>query len=174
MKRNLVIGVILLIGVTILLVGGGGNITNQRIDPQLAINEQNMDFQSRLKDMPTDNLETLTEPVTELQTSQVQAATDGNSEQVQPGDSITVNYKGWLASDGTIFDQSFNRGDEGFTFTVGQGVIQGWSEGVVGMRAGEIRRLKIPYEKAYGAEGRPPTIPEEADLIFDVELISIN
>lgn len=174
MKRNFLIGVILLIGVTILLVGGKGAISNQRVDPSLAIKEQNMDFQSALKSMPTDNLETSESQITDLSTSQVQAATDDSSAAVQPGDNITVNYKGWLASDGTIFDQSFNRGDDGFTFTVGQGVIEGWSEGVVGMKQGEIRRLKIPYMKAYGEEGRPPTIPEKADLIFDVELISIN
>ena len=98
---------------------------------------------------------------------------EGNKE-VKKGDSITVHYRGWLALDGEIFDQSFNHGNDGFTFTVGQGVIEGWSQGVVGMKVGEVRRLKIPYNLGYGEYGAGLTIPPFADLIFDVELVSFN
>jgi FKBP-type peptidyl-prolyl cis-trans isomerase FkpA len=98
----------------------------------------------------------------------------GEGEEVKTGDSITVHYRGWLALDGEVFDQSFNHSNDGFTFTVGQGVIQGWSEGVVGMKIGETRRLKIPYNLGYGERGAGLTIPPFADLIFDVELLRIN
>ena len=94
--------------------------------------------------------------------------------QVKSGDKITVHYRGWLALDGEVFDQSFNHSESGFTFTVGQGVIEGWSEGVVGMKLGEVRRLKIPYTKGYGEYGAGYTIPPFSDLIFDVELVSID
>ncbi len=173
MQRNIIIGVILLVGLTVLLIGGNNTVVNQRVDPQIAINQKNMNFESRLKTMSTNNLETTSTKFSKLETKQILAPTDENSPAVQTGDNITVNYVGWLAKDGTVFDQSFNHGDTGFTFTVGQGVIQGWSEGVVGMKVGEVRELKIPYNLAYGTSGSGP-IPANADLFFYVELISIN
>jgi FKBP-type peptidyl-prolyl cis-trans isomerase len=94
--------------------------------------------------------------------------------EVSTGNNITVHYRGWLAMDGEVFDQSFNHSAEGFTFKVGNGVIEGWSEGVIGMKIGETRRLKIPFDKGYGEYGAGLTIPPYADLIFDIELISIN
>jgi FKBP-type peptidyl-prolyl cis-trans isomerase len=95
-------------------------------------------------------------------------------QEVKEGDTITVHYRGWLAIDGMVFDESFNHGNDGFTFTVGEGVIKGWSEGVVGMKLNEVRRLKIPYDKGYGEYGAGFTIPPYSDLIFDVELLGIE
>lgn len=129
---------------------------------------------SRLKDEPQDNLETLSEPLTELITETRFEPLEEATAEVAVGNSIRVNYIGWTAADGNIFDQSFNRGDEGFTFTVGQGVIEGWSQGTVGMKVGEVRRLKIPSELGYGEFGAGEDIPPNADLIFDVELLEIN
>lgn len=129
--------------------------------------------ESRLKDASRENLPVSSENLTELKSEVIQ---DGNTDEdrtVQTGDSITVNYTGWLASDGTIFDSSFNEGRSPFKFTVGGGVIEGWSQGVVGMKIGEIRRLMIPSELGYG-DSDQGVIPPNSDLIFDVELLGFN
>jgi peptidylprolyl isomerase len=95
----------------------------------------------------------------------------GDGDLAQPGWFYTVHYTGWLASDGTKFDSSVDRGQP-FEFPQGfKRVITGWDEGFEGMHVGGKRRLFIPYQLAYGEKGRPPVIPAKADLIFDVELI---
>lgn len=83
---------------------------------------------------------------------------------------VKVHYSGWLL-DGKKFDSSVDRGQPA-SFTL-NGVIAGWTEGVGSMRVGGKRKLVIPYALAYGAAGRPPTIPAKATLVFDVELIEI-
>lgn len=98
---------------------------------------------------------------------------EGSGETPAVGDSVVVNYTGWLQSDGSKFDSSVER-SEPFKFVLGVGnVIKGWDEGVATMKVGGKRRLIIPPELAYGAAGSPPTIPPNATLIFDVELIDI-
>lgn len=100
-------------------------------------------------------------------------AGDSLSNPVESGDKVTVHYTGMLL-DGKVFDSSVGRGTP-FTTHIGVGrVIQGWDEGIVGMYAGEKRRLTIPYTMAYGERGVPGAIPAKADLVFDVELISIG
>jgi FKBP-type peptidyl-prolyl cis-trans isomerase FkpA len=88
---------------------------------------------------------------------------------------LNVAYTGWLydparaESKGTQFDSGT------YAFTLGSGnAIQGWHLGLVGMRLGGRRRLIIPPELAYGSQGRPPTIPANASLLFDVELLSVQ
>lgn len=90
------------------------------------------------------------------------------------GQRVSVHYTGWLESDGSKFDSSLDRGQP-FEFTIGQGnVIAGWDEGLSTMKVGGKRRLIIPAEIGYGAEGSPPVIPEDATLIFDVELLDVR
>jgi peptidylprolyl isomerase len=90
----------------------------------------------------------------------------GDGDLAQPGWFYTVHYTGWLASDGTKFDSSVDRGQP-FEFPQGfKRVITGWDEGFEGMHVGGKRRLFIPYQLAYGDRGRPPVIPPKADLIF--------
>ena len=97
----------------------------------------------------------------------------GTGASPQTGQTVEVNYTGWLA-DGTKFDSSLDRGQT-FSFVIGTGqVIPGWDEGVASMKVGGQRRLIIPPELAYGASGNPPRIPANAQLIFDVELLSIK
>lgn len=110
------------------------------------------------------------EEVTELQ---IEDLVVGEGIEAKAGDLVIVHYTGWL-TDGTKFDSSLDRGAP-FNFTLGQGgVIQGWDQGVAGMQTGGVRRLTIPPDLAYGPEGRPPTIPPNATLIFEVELVSIT
>lgn len=84
----------------------------------------------------------------------------------------TVHYTGWL-TDGTKFDSSHDHpGGEPIVFPYGgRRVIPGWDTGFEGMHVGGKRRLYVPYQLAYGEAGRPPVIPQKADLIFDVELV---
>mmetsp|Transcript_9990 Transcript_9990/g.21978 ORF Transcript_9990/g.21978 Transcript_9990/m.21978 type:complete len:572 (-) Transcript_9990:468-2183(-) len=88
------------------------------------------------------------------------------------GDEVTVHYVGTLLSDGSKFDSSRDRGQP-FVFTLGQGqVIKGWDVGVATMKRGEVAKFTLAPEFAYGASGSPPKIPENATLVFEVELIS--
>ncbi|KAB5569786.1 hypothetical protein DKX38_003579 [Salix brachista] len=87
------------------------------------------------------------------------------------GDEVEVHYTGTLL-DGTQFDSSRDRGTP-FKFTLGQGqVIKGWDLGIKTMKKGENALFTIPAELAYGSSGSPPTIPSNATLQFDVELLS--
>ncbi len=89
------------------------------------------------------------------------------------GQTVVVHYSGWL-EDGTLFDSSVTSGQP-FSFTLGAGnVIQGWDEGLVGMKVGGKRQLVIPAELGYGESGAGGTIPGGATLIFEVELIEIK
>ncbi|KAM0071201.1 putative peptidylprolyl isomerase [Helianthus debilis subsp. tardiflorus] len=87
------------------------------------------------------------------------------------GDEVEVHYTGTLL-DGTQFDSSRDRGTP-FKFTLGQGqVIKGWDQGIKTMKKGENALFTIPAELAYGGSGSPPTIPPNATLQFDVQLLS--
>ncbi|MDB5047482.1 MAG: Peptidyl-prolyl cis-trans isomerase (rotamase) - cyclophilin family, partial [Fibrobacteres bacterium] len=86
---------------------------------------------------------------------------------------VKVHYAGRL-TDGKEFDNSYKRGQP-IDFKVGTGmVIPGWDEGIMLMQKGEKRTLIIPSNLAYGPDGRPPVIPQNATLIFDVELVDFQ
>ena len=94
----------------------------------------------------------------------------GEGPMVEPGDVLTAHYVGSL-EDGKVFDSSLDRGVP-ITFTVGVGqVIRGWDEGLMGMRVGGKRLLKITPEYGYGAE-QAGAIPPNSTLIFAVELLN--
>ncbi len=86
----------------------------------------------------------------------------------QTDSTVTVNYTGWLADDGTQFDSN-----ELARFSL-QSVIRGWTEGLSSMQTGGTRRLIIPPDLAYGERGAPPSIPADAWLVFDVELLEFE
>lgn len=94
----------------------------------------------------------------------------GTGSAAAPGSSITIFYTGWLASNGTKFDSRRSPATP-ITFSL-NGLIQGWQQGIPGMKNGGIRRLYIPAALGYGAAGSPPNIPANADLIFEIKLIS--
>ncbi len=93
------------------------------------------------------------------------------------GKSVSVHYTGWLneaGKKGKKFDSSVDRG-EPFEFNLGAGqVIKGWDEGVAGMKIGGKRTLMIPSKLGYGTRGAGASIPPNADLIFDVELLAVK
>ncbi len=94
----------------------------------------------------------------------------GTGEEAKTGSHVKVHYTGWLTT-GKKFDSSI--GHQPFDFTIGQNeVIKGWDEGVTGMKVGGKRQLRIPPDLAYGAEGHPPQVPQNATLIFDVQLVA--
>ena len=96
--------------------------------------------------------------------------TDGPA--AQRGNRVTVSYEGRLGVNNKVFDKSTA---SGFTFKLGVGeVISGWDLGVAGMRVGTRRTLIIHPSLAYGARGAPPTIPPNATLVFDVELLRLK
>jgi peptidylprolyl isomerase/FKBP-type peptidyl-prolyl cis-trans isomerase FkpA len=95
--------------------------------------------------------------------------TVGTGDAVAPGDTVTVNYTG-LLTNGTVFDSSDSHGAP-FTFTVGAGqVIQGWEQGLIGMKEGGTRLLAIPPSLGYGANAYGP-IPANSTLIFQIQLV---
>lgn len=94
----------------------------------------------------------------------------GSGKKVESGNRVKVHYSGYLA-DGSKFDSSVDRGQP-IEITVGKRqVIQGWEEGLTYLHVGEKARLIIPYNLAYGEQGRPPIIPPSSTLIFDVEIV---
>lgn len=108
-------------------------------------------------------------PPTELV---VEDLVEGTGEEIPAGATVTVDYIGVSCSTGAIFDSSYSRGEPA-TFPL-DGVIQGWTEGIPGMKVGGTRLLGIPSEQAYGASGRPPTIAPDEALWFVVEAIGVE
>ena len=107
--------------------------------------------------------------VTELK---IKDLTVGKGATAKAGDTVTVNYTGWL-TDGKQFDTSYGKAP--FTFPLGGGeVIVGWDKGVVGMKVGGKRELLIPPAMGYGAQGAGADIPPNATLRFEVELLGVT
>ena len=103
-------------------------------------------------------------------------STLGEGEAVGPDSFVLVHYTGWYEAPGDSlvkFDSSVDRG-EPIAFPLGRNyVILGWEKGVPGMAVGGKRKLRISPELAYGEQGRPPLIPGNATLIFDIEIMGL-
>ncbi len=117
---------------------------------------------------------------TDIPTLQVLDRTVGTGTDATFGRLVTVHYTGWLYSTtaagnkGTQFDSSRTL-NQPFSFVLGTGnVIQGWHQGVVGMRVGGTRTILIPSTLGYGSNGRGPTIPPNSALVFDIELLNVQ
>jgi FKBP-type peptidyl-prolyl cis-trans isomerase len=96
----------------------------------------------------------------------------GNGDTAKSGQTVSVQYTGWLEN-GTKFDSSLNTGQP-FEFTLGKGsVIKGWDEGVAGMKVGSTRVLIIPPDLAYGTRDNG-SIPANSTLVFQVQLLAIK
>jgi peptidylprolyl isomerase len=98
----------------------------------------------------------------------------GSGSGIQSGQTASVLYTGYLASNGHIFDDSINDGGTPLSFTLGAGqVVPGFDAGTAGMQAGETRVIMIPPAEGYGATANGP-IPGNSTLIFVVTLKSIS
>lgn len=158
-----------LLAVTLVFVAGcsqGSETTPQTTQPS----EQQQDGTGSADTSATQDTTPAAEEVTELK---IEDLVVGTGAEAKTGNTVSVHYTGWL-TDGTKFDSSVDRGQP-FQFTIGQGrVIRGWDEGVPGMKVGGKRKLTIPPDMGYGANGSPPVIPPNATLVFEVELLGVQ
>ena len=103
----------------------------------------------------------------------VQDVVVGNGKTAENGDTLSAHYTGAL-EDGTVFDESYGRGQP-IQFVLGSGkLIKGWELGLIGMKEGGKRRLVIPPELGYGSQGAGGVIPPNATLLFEIELVSVQ
>lgn len=138
---------------------------------QAAINEALKQQNSQEGKLKGTQLQNFT-PIADIPELKTETLTQGSGDAVvKDGDTVTVNYTGALASTGVIFESSLDSGQPA-TFGLNQ-VISGWTKGLPGMKVGETRRLLIPSDMAYGANGSG-SIPANSDLVFDVTLIKIG
>lgn len=111
-------------------------------------------------------------PVSTVSKLEIIDIKEGTGAAVKVTDTVTAHYTGALAKDGTIFQSSYDMGQPA-SFPL-NGVIEGWTKGVPGMKVGGTRRLVIPAEQAYGPESPAPNIPPNSDLVFDIVLVKIG
>jgi peptidylprolyl isomerase len=98
----------------------------------------------------------------------------GKGKAAKKGDQLSMQYVGVTFADGKEFDSSWSSGSP-FKFQLGKGsVIKGWDQGLVGIKPGGRRELTIPANLAYGAQGRPPSIPPNSALVFIVDALSVG
>ncbi len=156
----LVAGGILVVVVAVILIGrGGGSSSDTAAKADITV-----------PNGPTVKLPTGAAPTSLV----VKDLKTGTGPAAKPGDQVSVQYIGVLYDNGSKFDSSYDHGQP-FSFKLGGGqVIQGWDQGVAGMKAGGRRELIIPPGLAYGAQGQPPTIPPNATLVFVIDLVSIG
>jgi FKBP-type peptidyl-prolyl cis-trans isomerase len=110
-------------------------------------------------------------PLASVPELQIIDITEGTGDVVPEGATITAHYTGALCKDRTIFQSSHDFGKP-ITFGLSQ-VIQGWTQGVPGMKVGGVRRLIIPSVLAYGSARASASIPPNSDLVFDIELVAL-
>lgn len=128
--------------------------------------------------LPAEIAEKPTVTVTKKDATATKLVTDdlvvGTGAEVKAGDCLTSNYVGVLAADATQFDSSWDKSVP-FEFELGAGnVIPGWEQGIPGMKVGGRRRITIPASLAYGAQGSPPKIPPNSNLVFVVDAIKVG
>jgi FKBP-type peptidyl-prolyl cis-trans isomerase len=147
-----------LVGVVLLLIWKGEYISVHEVQPSAVPSAANPNTKGEQNAVDQLKIEDITVGTGEVATS---------------GKKVTVHYTGTL-TDGKKFDSSLDRGTP-FTFTLDAGeVIQGWDQGVAGMKVGGKRRLTIPPALGYGERGAGNAIPPNATLIFDIELLKVE
>ena len=142
------------------------------IDPEMAYGEQ-----GRPPVIPPSATLMFDVEVMDVPRVQVEVLEEGAGPEAELGDKLSMHYTGWLWVDGAKgeqFDSSHKRGQP-FQFPLGMGkVIPGWDRAIEGMKVGQKSRLIIPPDLGYGKRGSPGSIPPNATLCFEVELVSIE
>lgn len=126
------------------------------------------DITSKLEGTPLANFT----PLAAVEKLEVIDLSEGSGQTIPENATITAHYTGALCKDGTIFQSSHDFGKP-VTFGLSE-VIPGWTQGVPGMKVGGVRRLIIPAKLAYGAKQAAANIPPNSDLVFDIELVSLE
>lgn len=173
MNKNLLISIIIIIAFA---VGMYFVVTNAKpSENKLNMNEENYESMENTDGLEGENSQGLVDLESVLESNEpvMIKIKEGTGEAMsKDGDILGVKYVGFL-EDGTQFDSNVE-GDTEFNFTLGAGqVIKGWDVGLKDMKVGEIRKLIIPSDYAYGENGIGP-IPPNATLLFEVELKSIK
>lgn len=168
-KASSVIIVIIFIGLVYLGVRGTSvSDMNTQGDQGVTTETVTQTDSSESDIMPGTNTTSNKNNIMEQDGLKITTSTQGTGPAITTGQTATVKYKGML-TDGSVFDQGT------IDFALGQGrVIKGWELGILGMKVGEKRTLTIAPELGYGATGYPPVIPQNATLVFEVELIAIQ
>jgi FKBP-type peptidyl-prolyl cis-trans isomerase len=139
------------------LMGGKGNNTDKNVGPTPSV--------SAIINNPKEDKKVESLVIEDIKV--------GTGAEAVSGKTLTVDYKGTLTN-GTKFDSSYDRGQP-FSFTLGEGrVIKGWEQGLVGMKVGGKRKLTIPSTLGYGERGAGASIPPNATLVFEVELLKVE
>lgn len=160
------IAFVLLLAIGLYIVINNNNKSVRAINLNFQSEENNM---NTVQDFEDNNINA----VQDFDEFTFKTLTSGTGTEAVIGNTVSVNYEGTLIN-GTKFDSSYDRGTP-FEFTLGQGrVIEGWEKGVLGMKIGEVRELKIPSSMGYGQYGAGNTIPGGSGLIFKVELLEIK
>ncbi len=156
------------------VVLAGGYYFKDKFNPMFSpLRNENTTSETAKQETSARNENKISLPVGGQGDLKVEILKQGQGVEIKNGDKATVHYVGTLENE-KKFDSSLDRGQP-FEFIVGAGrVIKGWDLGVAGMKAGEKRKLTIPYNLAYGEAGIPNAIPPKATLIFEVELLKIN
>lgn len=164
--------IVLLIFTLSLVAAAAIPLMNKKDDAvdQADIQKQIQDAQAQQTDDTQKEIDPNLKQEGKVSTMQIIDITTGTGKEAKLGDTIKVKYKGALASTGEVFDS--NSDGVEFPLKVG-GLIEGWTDGVPGMREGGKRKLIIPAAKGYGAKGTSG-IPPNSDLVFEIELVSIS
>lgn len=112
------------------------------------------------------------EPLEHAENLRIEDSVEGTGRECVENSKVSAHYTGALCKDGTVFESSHDNGKP-LMFNLHE-VIEGWQEGMLGMREGGKRRLIIPAAKAYGANSPTKNIPKNSDLVFDIELAEIK
>ena len=118
---------------------------------------------------------TLTFEVTlkKIERANIETTAEGSGDKAVPGDTLELNYKGTFP-DGKQFDSSLDKGRTPILVQVGRlNMIPGFVQGLLGVKAGEKRKITIPPSMAYGVKGRPPIIPPDSTLVFEIEVLRL-
>jgi FKBP-type peptidyl-prolyl cis-trans isomerase FkpA len=174
MKKGILLVVYVVIAAA--LIGGGAWYAN-KISNSQANTTTTTAATNNNNNVPTPQPAAAGQSITTMDGLIIKDDTIGTGTVAAFGNTVTVNYTGKL-DDGTVFDSSLNPGRTPFSFVIGstipgKAVIQGWNEGVQGMKVGGTRELTVPPSLGYGAGGAGSTIPPNATLHFTITLLSV-